>query len=394
MVIDDTKGYKEGEGYNSIRYDGCYFGNVNKLFNSENEPLQIVIDGKEDYDNKYYNYPASRTYVSTFDALDCKLHKYLGLSAGKDLSNALKVVALSLIFPFNLGIFLAVASLMLFFFAISFAMKAMYVFVASSIGLAMLLYVSPIIIPCVLFESQKKIFNTWLKNLIGYALQPMFLLAFVALSLSIMDKYTLGEGIFTGAGPHRELVCGYACKNQITGAITNYGDNYNDLQCNEETDEILNLKAKSTLCFMERALSKPYTAFHSIGIFLSILGDVDTSDLIMFLRIAFLFFILNNILGTIPTMAKELTGSHSELNSKDGKIDNMNPFALAKQAKDIGVTSARIAKYGVIAGANFGKKIGKGFDKRKDTGQSKDNANDKSEQKPSVKGKIGINNEQ
>ena len=407
MVIDDTKGYKDGQGYNSIRYDGCYFGNINKLFNNENEQIEIIIDGKNGYDNKYYDYPASRTYISTFDALDCKLYKYLGISAGKDLSNALKVVALSAIFPFNLGIFLAVASLMLFFFAISFAMKAIYIFVASSIGIAMLLYVSPIIIPCVLFKSQKKIFDTWLKNLIGYALQPMFLLAFVALSLSIMDKYTLGEGIFTGNGPHRELVCGYACKNQETGAITNYGNNYSDLKCHEDTDEIINLKAKSTLCFMERAISKPYTALHSIGIFLSILNDIDTSDLIMFLRIAFLFFILNNILGTIPTMAKELSGSHAELpstKSKDGKTDNIDPFALAKKAKDISSTGARIAKYGVVAGFNLGKKIGKGADNKvfggkfsdmlhgvkKNNGQQSEDGNDKSDEKPLVSDTMGI----
>lgn len=376
MVIDNTKGYKDGVGDNSIRYDGCYFGNINKLFNSEHDQIEIVIDGKDDYNNKYYNYPSSRTYISIFDALDCKLYKYLGISAGKSLPNLLGIVALSVIFPFNLGIFLAVASLMLFFFAISFAMKAVYIFVASSIGIAMLLYVSPIIIPCVLFKSQKKIFDSWLKNLIGYVLQPMFLLAFVALSLSIMDKYTLGEGIFTGNGPHRELVCGYACKNQETGTITNYGDNYADLQCNEDTDEIINLKAKSTLCFMERALSKPYTAFHSIGVFLSILDDIDTSDLIMFLRIAFLFFILNNVLGTIPTMAKELSSSNAELNSKDGKIDNMDPFTLlAKKAKDIGSTGARIAKYGVSAGANFGKKIGKGVDERMFGGKISDKIN-------------------
>lgn len=411
MVIDDTKGHKNGQGDNSIKYDGCYFGNINKLFNKEHEQIDIVIDGKNDYNNNYYNYPSSRTYISTFDALDCKLYKYLGISAGKDLPNALKIVALSTIFPFNLGIFLAVASLMLFFFAISFAMKAVYIFVASSIGIAMLLYVSPIIIPCVLFKSQKKIFDTWLKNLIGYALQPMFLLAFISLSLSIMDKYTLGEGIFTGDGPHRELICGYACKNQETGAITNYGNNYSDLKCHEDTDEIINLKAKSTLCFMERAISKPYTALHSIGIFLSILDDIDTSDLIMFLRIAFLFFILNNILGTIPTMAKELSGSHAELpstKSKDGKTDNIDPFALAKKAKDISSTGARIAKYGVVAGFNLGKKIGKGADNKvfggkfsdmlngvkRDTEQQGRDNNDQGDEKPLVSGTIGINEKQ
>lgn len=345
MIIDDTKDAE----FNLIKYDGCYFGNVNKLFNRESLQSDIGIE-----ENNYYSYPSSRTYISIFDALDCKIHKYLGASVGKGIPNALAVLALSIIWPFNIGIFLAVASLMLFLFVLVFAIKAAYIFIASSIAIALLLYISPIIIPCVLFKSQKKIFDNWLNNLIGYALQTMFLFAFIAISLSIMDKYMIGEGIFKGVGPQRELVCGYSCKSIEDGTITSYGDNYYRNNCSDN-EEIINLKAKSPLCFMKKATSTHFTVLNSIGIFISIMGDLQLSDLIMFLRMAFLFFILNHILSTIPDIANNLSGNSIKLPGADKEVD---PFTLATKIKGLGSNISRVLKYSGITSAKVGKSIG------------------------------------
>lgn len=358
--IDDTKDLE----YNLIKYDGCYFSNINKAFGREISENEINIEN-----NNYYNYPTNRKYISIFDSLDCKIHKYLGASAGKSLPNALAVVALSIVWPFNIGIFLAVASVMMFLFVITFAIKAAYIFIASSIAIALLLYISPIIIPCVLFKSQKKIFDTWLTNLIGYILQPIFLLAFVAISLNIMDKYMIGEGIYKGAGPQRELVCGYACRNIENGTITSYSDKYfYNANCGEN-EEVINLKARSPICFLKKATATPFTVLNSVGIFVSTITDIQLSDLIMFLRIAFLFFILNHVLGTIPGIANNLAGTSVKLPGADKEVD---PFTLARKAKDLGATTARVIKYGsvtaVSTAASAGKKVVGGL-KKKITGK-------------------------
>lgn len=341
LAFDDTVDSE----LNLVKYDGCYFGDVNNILGKETgEDIPNIED------NNYYNYPSSRKYIAMFDALDCKISKYLGYSVGKSLPNLLYVIAASLIWPFSIGIFLAVASLMMALFVISFAIRTVYIFIATSIGLALMLYISPIIIPCILFKSRKKMFDTWVKYTISYALQPLFLFAFVSISLTIMDSYVLGEGIFVGNGPQRELVCGYVCKGTDNGDIVSYGDNISDANCGEN-ETLIETKTKSVLCLLEKATATPWTVFNSIGIFLSLLSDLQLSDLIMFLRIAFLFFILNNVLKSIPVIAANITGTNSGIPNLSDKTD---PFAMATKIKDFAGIAQRIFKYTGMSAGRFG----------------------------------------
>ncbi|MDD2839957.1 MAG: type IV secretion system protein, partial [Rickettsiales bacterium] len=347
LAFDDTV----DANLDLIKYDGCYFGDMNDILGKE-----VGEEAPNVEENNYYNYPSSRQYVAIFDSLDCKISKYLGYSVGKSLPNLLYVIALSIIWPFNIGIFLAVASLMMLLFVISFALRTVYIFIAASIGLALMLYVSPIIIPCILFKSRKKMFDTWVKNTISYALQPLFLFAFVSISLIIMDSYVLGEGIFVGAGPQRELVCGYVCKGTDSGDVVSYGDDILEANCGDD-ETLIETKTKSVLCLLEKATATPFTVFNSVGIFISLLSGLQLSDLIMFLRIAFLFFILNNVLKTIPSIASNITGTNSNL---PGLSEKSDPFAMASKIKDIGSIAQRIFKYtGISAGKTALDKIKK-----------------------------------
>ena len=85
----------------------------------------------------------------------------------------------------------------------------------------------------------------------------------------------------------------------------------------------------------------------------------------MFLRIAFLFFILNHVLGTIPGIANNLAGTSVKLPGADKEVD---PFALARKAKDLGATGARIIRHSGITAVNTGKKAIGGL-KKKITGK-------------------------
>ncbi len=376
LAFDDTLDIE----FNLIKYDGCYFGDINNILGKR--PGQETPNVEN---NNYYNYPSSRRYVAMFDSLDCKIHKYLGYSVGKSLPNVLYVIATSIIWPFNIGIFLAVASVMVALFVISFAIRVVYIFIAASIGLALMLYISPIIIPCILFPSRKKMFDSWLKQVLSYSLQPLFLFGFISISLVIMDSYVLGEGIFTGSGPQRELICGYVCKGTDDDTIVSYGDNVSDADCHED-ETLIELKNKSVLCLLEKATATPFTVFNSIGIFLSFLTDLQLSDLIMFLRIAFLFFILNNVSKTIPSIASNITGTNTNLPGLSEKAD---PFALATKLKGMGGVAQRIFKYTGLSAVGTGKKIGlsavgtgkkildKAYSKIK--GKSKDDSKDDNE---------------
>ena len=87
----------------------------------------------------------------------------------------------------------------------------------------------------------------------------------------------------------------------------------------------------------------------------------------MFLRIAFLFFILNHILSTIPSIAKDITGASVPLEGPDKDVD---PFVLARKVKDLAGTTQRIFKYGGISLLKKGEAFGKRFLDKKDDRES------------------------
>ncbi len=332
---------------NYIKYDGCYFGDLNDILDKDSDSAVPNIEN-----NNYIYYPINRRYIAFFDSLDCKITRYLGYGVGLDAPNLMMLLGVSFIWPFNIGIYLAVGTLMMALFVINFAIKAVYMFVASAIGIAIMLYVSPLIIPCILFKKTKGIFDKWLKNLISFALQPMVLFAFVSMALTIMDRYTLGEGIFTGSGVDRELVCGYSCIDKSTQQVIDYTDERSalvrtqfDTTCGQD-NSIVDLKRRSVLCFLSKMTTTPWSLLNSLGLFFPLLSDVVLSDVVMFLRVAFLFFILTKVLDTIPAIAANLTGGKDLPKTNAG-----DPLANAKKIATFANTIKRGTK-------NLGQKIG------------------------------------
>ncbi len=353
--FDDTKSAKKessdtgdsllGSDEEYIKYDGCYFGDPQNLLTDENTTIYLS--------NNYSAYPVDRRYVAFFDTLDCKINKYLGVGMGLDAPNIMMMLGISLIWPFNIGIYLAVATLLLAFFAINFAIKAVYIFVVSSVAMALMLYLAPIMIPCILFRRTHKIFQNWLKNLISFALQPMVLFLFVGMAITVMDKYTLGDGLFVGSGMNKELVCGYACISDA-GTVIDYTNSrgssvlteFTETCTSGEENQILDLKRNSVLCFLNNMTSSPWALLQAFGIFIPILKDIFLSDVLSFLRVAFLFFILTQVLNTIPGIAANLTGGKELPGTKAG-----DPFELYKKAVDITKALSRgfkgaVSKYG------------------------------------------------
>lgn len=364
MGFDNTQ---DAEG-NYIKYDGCYFGDLNDILGRDPGMGTPNIE-----DNNFSLYPASRRYVAFFDALDCKVTKYLGYGVGLDAPNLITLLAISYVWPFNIGLFVAVGTLMLALFVINFVIKAVYIFIASALGLAIMLYVAPLIIPCILFKKTKDIFNKWLKNVISFALQPMILFAYTSIAILIMDKYTLGEGIMVGNGPNRDIVCGYSCIDSDTGVVIKYVNNRHSssktafiTDCGEQ-NKVVDLKRNSVLCFLNNITSSPVSLLQSLGLFIPMLVDVFLSDVIMFLRVAFLFFILTKVLNTVPAVATALVGG-----SKLPSTSKGDPFESARKIFKFMDNIKRGAK-------NFAQKIGgklknagkKGKDGDKDDNETK-----------------------
>ena len=307
---------------NFIKDDGCYFGDINLIKNMETSPK--VLEALEQYPNNYYDqYPSDRRYMAFFDTLDCKMSKYLGLKGDYGAPGIMKLIMYAFLNPISLGIYLGILSLLAGLMILIFILKVAYIFIASAAALTILLFVSPIIMPLILFKKTKGIFEKWLKNIIGFALQPMILAAFISISTLIIDDYTTGEALFTGQGlDNRNLICGYSCKDSNTGELLSYTPNrsisasskllqedyqgaLNTLsleQCDKD-DNIIDIKRNSALCLMDDVVTVPV-----LGIF-NVISDVFLSDIFVFLRLACILFILNMMLNKIPAMSSTIIGS-------------------------------------------------------------------------------------
>lgn len=65
----------------------------------------------------------------------------------------------------------------------------------------MLVYVSPIVFPSLLFNKYKDMFNAWLKNLMGYSLQLVFVVVFGGLFIINLEKIGLGDAKYINHDP-------------------------------------------------------------------------------------------------------------------------------------------------------------------------------------------------
>ncbi len=350
---------------NLVRDDGCYFGDITSLRFTDDSPE--IIEAIAKYDNNYDDYPSDRRYVSFFDALDCKIAKYFGYSAFDNGTGwgIVKLYVLSIIWPFGLGLFIGFISMFLGITLFIFALKIVYIYVASMIAITILLFLSPIIIPTLLFKKFNGIFQKWFKNLLGYAIQPFVMVAFVSISIMIIDNFMLGSGLFTGSGPNKELVCGFACYDQDTGDLVAYTSKRNafvsyylnteindlekqgisqeqkelemqkiwinvldklkgnaDLKNCKSGDKIIDIKRNSPLCLMSNISTDLV-----FGIIFRI-TDVVINDVITLLSILILVVVLDNMLNRVPRIASTLTGSAAI----PGLGADVNPMVVAGKA--------------------------------------------------------------
>lgn len=66
-------------------------------------------------------------------------------------------------------------------------------------------YLSPLFIPCMLFEKTKEFFSSWLKLFISFALQPAIIAAFIGILFSMYDNVLYGK-------------CNFISKEHVAGS--------------------------------------------------------------------------------------------------------------------------------------------------------------------------------
>lgn len=136
-----------------------------------------------------YSLPLSCPFsFSIWERVDCALDRLVGgILPGSALSAGFLGFLFGSIFSgatgfaiFLMGLSFVVTILMAIF-------KAVYIYLSSFIAVSMLVIISPMIIPLILFRNTKAYFEKWLRLLMGVMLQPLFLFAYLSMLLAAFD---------------------------------------------------------------------------------------------------------------------------------------------------------------------------------------------------------------
>jgi type IV secretory pathway VirB6-like protein len=293
--------------------DGCQFPKYN---------AQIMKDdGVMDVANA--SYPKGREYLAIWDMLDCKIARALGFGLEASVPNLIYMILAGFLTG-GLGIIFFVGVFIFAFYLIALTVRALHIFLISSIAITILIYISPITITTCLFKRTEGVFKKWRTNLISFVLQPVILFCYLGIVITIFEATIIGDATFSGDGINtpKQIVCS-------TGNAAN----------------------NSIYCIFKINKVKTMNALAPLGIGLPVLLDMDLEKMATISKGAFLMFIFTKFLDQITKLASAIVGG-SELKSGSSG-------ALAALGKAHGITKA-VQSRGKNATQKFGGKIAKG----------------------------------
>lgn len=295
------------------KYDGCYFGDA--------------------------KYPEGKSYLALFDSLDCKLMNYFKYTPDIDLPGIIVFVLLSLLWS-PLAVSIVLLGFIFFIIMLSIAIKIFYVFLMSFFAINILIYISPIVFPTLLFKKYKNVFDTWLNKLIGYSLQLIFVVIFAGFVITTLDKIALGNNKYINHDP-------------VTGRLP-------IVNCNETG------KLDSLICLFDISLDKSQIpAFgNTLKKIFGIGPMVGSNDVlsknfiqtvILLLKSCLVLYVLLQFMKKMNKVISEITGTGA---LEGGNIGIKETLAKVKEGLD---TGARVARYSAITAKNTTKRAAVGL---------------------------------
>ncbi len=342
------------------RRDGCQFGTV---YNQQ---------GSASTSNSY---PKGREYLMPFDTLDCKLMKYLGYGPSTSASSVTTLI-IAFFFTGGIGLYFAMSILIFAMMFIALIIRAIQLFISVGIAIIIYVFVSPIIIPLILFERTKSIFEAWLTQLIGFCFQPLILFAYLGIFITLMEHSMIGSAHYYKPSPEsysKELNCSSYCVNK--------NDPQNkEVACNSASSlqKQVNPMDDSMACILNLNQFGKSPGFEMFGVSFPVInnffdthiegGKVKTTFLevrmLTVLKCALLIFILAKFMDEIPAITSQLISSALPTSDSNSKEMFDKTFNLAANVQK------RLAR-ATRAGASYlGKKAYDGAKSSADKGET------------------------
>lgn len=144
------------------------------------------FDPEKDYISEF-------SYLAMWDSLDCRLSHYLFGSqvAQESFSAAIIFPIFTYFLPaiFSLQIPFFILLVFYLLFIISIFIFFCTIFFVAQILLSVLLFFAPVFVPFALFQKTKGYFDSWLKLIISYSMQPVVISVFVIMMFMVFDHF-------------------------------------------------------------------------------------------------------------------------------------------------------------------------------------------------------------
>ncbi|MBC6685872.1 type IV secretion system protein [Wolbachia pipientis] len=295
-----------------------YYGELTRLSNGLSE---IVLKASSEskgicnYEANDYKYSTRNySYLAPWDRLDCRIIFYLGAPlegiGGKigtggvaTLAVLLGAAPVLLVAGSIIGIIFAggqiLVALVCIFMAILMMMVILwlcYVFILSLVALSVIIILSPLFIPMVLFQHTKGYFDGWVRELITYSLYPVILFAFLSFMFIACDKIYFKNLNFESDKKYEDKI---EDKIKASGGSKKQWFKLKDGECNNN---------ETTLACMMQNYSFKKSSI--LGLFDFTYMEFGSSLIGELLKLCLVLFLFYHFLNILPNMAAELAGNH------------------------------------------------------------------------------------
>ncbi|MCX3065132.1 TrbL/VirB6 family protein [Wolbachia endosymbiont of Drosophila pseudotakahashii] len=355
-----------------------YYGELTHLSNGLSEiVLKASSESKgicnykagTDYEYTRAGKRVSYSYLAPWDRLDCRILFYLGAPldgiGGKigtggvaTLAVLLGAAPVLLVAGSVIGIIFAggqiLVALVCIFMTVLMMMVILwlcYVFILSLVALSVIIILSPLFIPMVLFQHTKGYFEGWVKELITYSLYPVILFAFLSFVFIACDKiyfknlnFELDES-YKNEQPDKSYEKKQA---EISYSKKKQWFKLKDGECD---------KNETTLACMMQNYSFKKSSI--LGLFDFTYMEFGSSLIGELLKLCLVLFLFYHFLNILPGMAAELAGNH-----RAALGSGQTPGQMVGKA----LSAAKAAAGGVAGVAGAAAKKLSGGDKSKSRG--------------------------
>ena len=267
-------------------------------------------------------YPAGKDYLMIWDTLDCKIMKYMNYKPGSNSTVVFSLI-IAAFFTGGIGVVVSFSVLIIAFTLISATIRAMHIFISSAFAIIIYVFISPIIIPLVLFERTKGIFDAWLTHLVSFTLSPIVLFAYLSIFITLSEQIIFGPSGTTEADSCKE----YCIRNSDL-SIEN-----DKKKCSQVGySDIVNPMDTNVSCIlgMSDFGEKTNTGFELLGFGPPTIANILEPGkvqlrVILILKTALFLYILAQFMDEIPEVISKLTGENIDVKGV------ASGFAMLKQ---------------------------------------------------------------